>query len=81
VARAGEARVVSVVLTSDIQADATNIRAAGNGGAQMAFDMVGGARHPNATLAALRSLRRGGSLVLMGSMSTSLPLSYMDLPT
>lgn len=47
----------------------------------MAFDMGGGARHPNATLAALCSLRRRGRLVLMGSMSASLPLSYMDLPT
>jgi len=41
--------------------------------------MVGGACDPNATLAALRSLRRMGRLVLMGSMSTPLPLSYMEL--
>jgi len=40
---------------------------------------VGGARDPNATLAALYSLRRMGRLVLMGSMNTPLPLSYMDL--
>ena len=79
VARAGGARVVPVVLTGDIQADASSLRAAANGGAQMAFDMVGGARDPNATLAALRSLRRMGRLVLMGSMSTPLPLSYMEL--
>lgn len=79
VARTGGARVVPVVLTGDIQADASNLRAAANGGAQMAFDMVGGARDPNATLAALRSLRRGGRLVLMGSMSAPLPLSYMEL--
>jgi alcohol dehydrogenase len=79
VARAGGARVVPVVLTGDIQADASALRAAANGGAQMAFDMVGQARDPNATLAALRSLRRGGRLVLMGSMSTSIPLPYAEL--
>jgi alcohol dehydrogenase len=57
--RAGGSRVVPVSLTGDIQADATTLRAAANGGAHMAFDMVGHARDPNATLAALRSLRRG----------------------
>jgi D-arabinose 1-dehydrogenase-like Zn-dependent alcohol dehydrogenase len=31
---------------------------------------------PNATLAALHSLRRGGRLVLMGSMTTDLPIPY-----
>jgi alcohol dehydrogenase len=79
VARAGGARVVPVVLTGDIQKDVSALRAAANGGAQMTFDMVGQARDPNATLAALRSLRRGGRLVLMGSMSAPLPLSYMEL--
>jgi len=79
VARAGGPRVVPVALTGDSQADANALRRAANGGAQMAFDMVGGARDPNATLAALRSLRRGGRLVLMGSMSAPLPLSYTEL--
>ncbi len=78
-ARAGGARVVPVALTGDVQADTGALRAAANGGAQMAFDMVGQARDPNATLAALRSLRRGGRLVLMGSMSAPLPLTYMEL--
>ncbi len=45
----------------------------------MAFDMVGRAGDANATLAALGSLRRGGRLVLMGSMTTPLPLSYSDI--
>jgi alcohol dehydrogenase len=78
-ARVGGARVVPVTLTGDIQADANALRAAANGGAHMAFDMVGQARDPNATLAALRSLRRSGRLVLMGSMSSPLPLTYMEL--
>ena len=42
----------------------------------MAFDIVGGAQDPSATLAALKSLRRGGRLVLMGSMTVPLPISY-----
>jgi alcohol dehydrogenase len=43
----------------------------------MTFDMVGNAGDPNSTLAALHSLRRGGRLVLTGSMSTDhLPVPY-----
>ena len=38
--------------------------------------MVGGAADPNATLAALLSLRRAGRLVLMGSMTVPLPIPY-----
>jgi alcohol dehydrogenase len=45
----------------------------------MAFDQVGGAKDPNMTLTALRSLHRGGRLVLMGSMSVPLPISYLDM--
>jgi alcohol dehydrogenase len=41
--------------------------------------MVGQARDPNATLAALHSLGRGGRLVLMGSMSAELPIPYTQL--
>jgi len=76
VARAGGSRVSSVALTGDVEADVSELRAASGGGAHMAFDMVGGAADPNATLAALRSLRRGGRLVLMGSMTTELPVPY-----
>jgi alcohol dehydrogenase len=76
VARAGGSRVVTVALSGDVQADAGALRSASGGGAHLAFDMVGQARDPNATLAALHSLRRGGRLVLMGSMTTELPLPY-----
>ena len=79
VRRAGGQRVTPVRLTGDVQTDAAALRAAANGGAQMAFDMVGQARDANATLAALNSLQRGGRLVLMGSMTTPLPLSYSDI--
>ena len=78
-AQAGGPRVTTVRLTGDMQTDAAALRAAADGGAQIAFDMVGQAGDANATLAALYSLRRGGRLVLMGSMTTPLPLSYSDV--
>jgi alcohol dehydrogenase len=76
VAQAGGPRVVPVGLTGKLQNDTAALREASGGGAHMAFDMVGQARDPNSTLAALHSLRRGGRLVLMGSMTTDLPLPY-----
>jgi alcohol dehydrogenase len=79
VAQAGGQRVAPVPLTGDVQADAKALRSAAGGGAQMAFDMVGQARDPKATLAALHSLGRGGRLVLMGSMTTELPVPYTTL--
>jgi alcohol dehydrogenase len=79
VARAGGSRVSTVTLTGDVQNDAAALRAACGGGAHIAFDMVGQARDPKATLAALHSLRRGGRLVLMGSMTTDLPIPYTTL--
>jgi alcohol dehydrogenase len=76
VADAGGPRVVTVPLTGDVQKDAKQLRETAVGGAHIAFDMVGQAHDPNSTLAALHSLRRGGRLVLMGSMTTDLPLPY-----
>jgi alcohol dehydrogenase len=76
VARAGGVRVSTVTLTGNVQRDAGALREVAGGGAHMAFDMVGQARDPNSTLAALHSLRRGGRLVLMGSMTTDLPIPY-----
>ncbi|HEY5205040.1 MAG TPA: zinc-binding dehydrogenase, partial [Roseiarcus sp.] len=78
-AQLGGSRVATVTLSGDVEADAKALRAAAGGGAQMAFDMVGNARDPSATLAALKSLRRGGRLVLMGSMGVPLPISYLDV--
>ena len=77
---AGGARVRSVVLTGDVETDAKALKeAAGGRGAQVAFDQVGGASDPSSTLAALKSLQRGGRLVLMGSMTAPLPITYGDL--
>jgi alcohol dehydrogenase len=75
----GGRRVVPVVLTGDMKQDVDAIRAAANGGAHLAFDIVGRASDANATLATLRSLRRNGRLVLMGSMSTDLPVVYSEM--
>lgn len=79
VAAAAGDRVLPVVLTGDAKHDATALRDAAEGAASVAFDMVGRATDPSSTLAALRSLRRGGRLVLMGSMTVPLPLDYGEL--
>jgi alcohol dehydrogenase len=72
-------RVSPVVLSGNVDSDSAAIRSAAGGGIQMGFDMVGGAADPSATLSALRSLQPRGRLVLMGSMSVPLPLSYMEV--
>src|SRR5258708_14996516 len=72
VARAGGPRVSTVTLTGEVQKDAGALREASDGGAHMAFDMVGQARDPKPTLPARPSLHRGGRLVLMGSLPPEL---------
>jgi alcohol dehydrogenase len=69
-------RVRTVALSGDVDTDAKALRAASDGGAHCAFDMVGGAGDPRSTLAALTSLKRNGRLVLMGSMTADLPVPY-----
>jgi alcohol dehydrogenase len=75
----GGGRIVTVHATGHPQADCNAIRAAANGNVDLAFDMVGSALDPNMTLAALRSLRREGRLVLMGSMAVELPIPYTEV--
>ncbi len=77
-AKAGP-RVVPVAVTGEIKTDIERIKNAAHGNVQMAFDMVGAARDPNMTLAALRSLSREGRLVLMGSMTVPLPIPYTEV--
>ncbi|HEY1548755.1 MAG TPA: medium chain dehydrogenase/reductase family protein, partial [Kofleriaceae bacterium] len=72
-------RVSAVALTGDIARDTAALREAAGGGAQLALDLVGRASDPNATLAGMRALVRGGRLVVMGSMSSPLPLDYNEL--
>ncbi|WP_266156336.1 zinc-binding dehydrogenase [Dyella silvatica] len=75
----GQGRVDIVLLSGDVEADTASIRQAACGGADLAFDMVGQASDPNSTLATLKSLRRRGRLVLMGSMQATLPIPYGEM--
>ena len=75
----GGNRTIAVALTGNVAKDTQQFRSATVGGAHVAFDMVGRATDPDATLAALRSLRRGGRLVLMGSMNVPLCISYGEV--
>jgi alcohol dehydrogenase len=45
----------------------------------MAFDQVGAANDATLTLTALKSLRRGGRLVLTGAVTAALPITYADV--
>jgi alcohol dehydrogenase len=76
--KAGGSRVSTVVLSGDVEKDTVALRSEAGGGAHLAFDMVGNARDPNSTLAALGALHRGGRLVLMGS-SAPVPLNYLQV--
>jgi alcohol dehydrogenase len=78
VRRTGQ-RVHPVILTGDVDSDTAALRQAAAGGAHLTFDMVGRAQDPNATLAGLKSLRRSGRLVLMGSMTSPLPINYSEV--
>ncbi len=78
--------VTAVRLSGEVAVDAAALREAAAGGqivtgADCALDMVRDADTPDATLATLAALRRGGRLVLMGSMSVPLPVDYPDLMT
>src|SRR5215469_2361674 len=78
-ARAGGSRVVPVVSEGDVEKDIASLRSAAGGGAHLAFDIVGNAKDPNSTLAALGSLYRWGRLVLMGSITTPIPINSLSL--
>lgn len=73
-AAAAGPRLVTVALAGDAVADAQALRQAAGGGADLAIDLVGRADSAAATAAALHGLRRGGRLVLMGSVKEPLPL-------
>jgi len=77
--KAGNGRVVPAALTGDADKDAALVRTATGGGGHLAFDQVGGATDASGTLHSLRALRRGGRLVLMGSMAAPLSFNYSEL--
>jgi alcohol dehydrogenase len=72
----GLPRVRTVEMTGDVGADMAALRQAADGGAHCGLDIVGRASDPAGTLSALRSLRRRGRLVLMGSMTVPLTIDY-----
>ena len=72
-------RLVPVVLTGEVGRDVDALRAVAAGGADCALDLVGRAESAGATLATLRSLRRGGRLALMGSVRQPLPLTVGEM--
>ncbi len=72
-------QVVPVALSGKVEDDAAKLKEAAGGAAQLGFDMVGQADSANGTLAVLNTLCRGGRLVLGGSMTVPLPISYGNL--
>ena len=75
-----ERRVVPVVLSGDVEADAEAIggrRAAG--GVDLAFDMMGGSKTAGPTVACIWALRPQGTAVLMGGVHADLTLPYRQV--
>lgn len=72
-------RVKTVLLQGDVTLDSQAIKAQAEYGIDLAFDMVGNANNADATLSALHSLKKGGRLVLMGSMTVDLPIPYTQV--
>ena len=77
--KASGSRVSSVVLSGDVEKDTAALRSAAGGGAHLALDMVGNAKDPNSTLAALGAIYRGGRIVLMGSSAAPVPINYLQV--
>lgn len=72
-------RVAAVTMSGDVEIDAQALREAAGGSADVAFDIVGQAKSANGTLASLRGLRRGGRMVVMGSLEPELTINYNEL--
>jgi alcohol dehydrogenase len=71
--------VPAVVAGEDPARDLAAIRHAAGGAADGALDLLGQAKSTSTTLATLRALRRGGRLVLMGSATAPLELSFGEM--
>jgi alcohol dehydrogenase len=72
-------RVIPAVVSGDAARDPGIIRHAAGGGADVALDLLGAAKSTSTTLSSLRSLKRGGRLVLMGSAEVPLELSFREM--
>jgi alcohol dehydrogenase len=79
VARELGPRVVPVAAIGDPNADIAAIQTAAEGKADVALDLLGQASSTATTLATLRSLKRGGRLVLMGSATAPLELNFGEM--
>ena len=73
------ARVVPAVVSGDAEKDAAVIREAAGGGGDVALDLLGNATSTSTTLSTLRALKRGGRLVIMGSATVPLEISFREL--
>ena len=79
-------RVFTVPLSSSIDDDSKRIAALAteadyptNEGAHLFIDAIGGATTSDPTLACLKSLRRRGIAVFVGSVFSPLPINYLDV--
>ena len=72
-------RVIPALIAGDASSDVAILRRAAGGGADVALDLLGGAKSTSTTLSTLRALKRGGRLVLMGSAEVPLPLSFAEM--
>ena len=72
-------RVAVAAVTGDTAKDLAIIRDAAAGSADVALDLLGGARSTSTTLSTLRALKRGGRLVIMGSAEVPLELSFREM--
>jgi alcohol dehydrogenase len=72
-------RVVAAVVTGNSEKDLQTLRHAANGTADVALDLLGSATSTSTTLSSLRTLKRGGRLVIMGSAEVPLELSFRDM--
>jgi alcohol dehydrogenase len=72
-------RVIPAVVSGDAARDPGIIRHAAGGGGDVALDLLGAAKSTSTTLSSLRSLKRGGRLVLMGSAEVPLELSFREM--
>jgi alcohol dehydrogenase len=70
--------VVPVILGGDEATDLAALRDASSGGPHAVLDFVGQTRDPGATRACIRSLRRGGTAVLMGGVQADVPVPYAE---
>jgi alcohol dehydrogenase len=72
-------RVATAALTGEAAADLARIQDAAGGKADSALDLLGQAGSTASTGATLRSLRRGGRLVLMGSAGAPLEIGFGEM--